>query len=161
MIYVNKPLCTGCGECVEVCPSGAIHLEQGLAVIDQAECTECQVCLEACPLGAILSVSEPAEEKAVVPAELPMPEVIRIQLPHAAPHAAVEVAPAPRRARVLPVVAGALVYVGRELPRILPALLDALGRRMNQPAGTSRTPSKQSASGSGGGRRRRRRGQGR
>ena len=85
MMYVDETRCTGCGECVEVCPTDAIRLERGMAVIDQAECTECEVCLGACPEGAILSVSEPVAEEAGLPAVRPAPEVIRIRVPPLAP----------------------------------------------------------------------------
>ncbi len=136
MIYVDETRCTGCGECVEVCPTDAIRLERGVAVVDQAECTECEVCLGACPEGAILSVSEPVAEEAGLPAVRPAPEVIRIRVPPLAPlgaglaeRRASEVATVPWRTRVLPVVGAALAFVGRELPRIVPAVLDALERR--------------------------------
>jgi len=129
MMYMDETRCTGCGECVEVCPTDAIHLEKGVAVIDQAECSECEVCLGACPEGAILSVSEPVAEEAGLPAVRPVPEVIRIRVPPLAERRASEVATVPWRARVLPVVGAALAYVGRELPRIVPAVLDALERR--------------------------------
>lgn len=167
MMYVDETRCTGCGECVEVCPTDAIRLERSVAVVDQAECTECEVCLGACPEGAILSVSEPVAEEAGLPAVRPAPEVIRIRVPPLAPlgaglaeRRASEVAPVPWRARVLPVVGAALAYVGRELPRIVPAVLDALERRpTRQPEVPDRTPTERisAGGGSGGGRRHRQR----
>jgi len=161
MIQVNEPLCTGCGVCVELCPSEAIHLRQGLAVIDQAKCTECETCLEACPQGAIFGVREGASEKAVLPAGQRRPEVIRVRSPQVAAAQPVATPHAARGTGVLPAVAGVVALVGRELPRILPALLDALERRTTtQPPAASHAPSKQAATGkngAGGQRRRRRR----
>lgn len=52
---VNADECSGCGTCVDECPSEAITLdeEKGLAVVDQDECVECGACEEACPNQAI------------------------------------------------------------------------------------------------------------
>jgi ferredoxin len=54
---VNKEECTGCGTCVEECPSEAITIdeEQGCAVVDEDECVDCGACEEACPSQAIRS----------------------------------------------------------------------------------------------------------
>jgi NAD-dependent dihydropyrimidine dehydrogenase PreA subunit len=52
---VNADECSGCGSCVDECPSEAITLdeEKGCAVIDNDECVECGACEEACPNQAI------------------------------------------------------------------------------------------------------------
>jgi ferredoxin len=45
--------CVGCGMCVEdVCFIDAIHLEDGIAVIDE-DCRGCGHCVDVCPEGAI------------------------------------------------------------------------------------------------------------
>jgi hypothetical protein len=59
MVFVNEDRCTGCGLCVEACPTGAISVIDGVARIEQALCRECEVCLSACPTGAISAVREP------------------------------------------------------------------------------------------------------
>jgi ferredoxin-type protein NapF len=43
--------CTGCGKCVEHCPTGIIGLVDGLPALDftVAECTFCGACAENCP----------------------------------------------------------------------------------------------------------------
>ena len=40
MYQVNETACTGCGDCVEACPAGAIALVAGRARIDDATCAE-------------------------------------------------------------------------------------------------------------------------
>ena len=44
--------CAACGECVEICPVGAISMNHKGAEIN-ADCRGCGICLEACPLDAI------------------------------------------------------------------------------------------------------------
>src|SRR5674536_125635 len=45
-------LCTQCGECAQVCPTGAIYQrEDGAYIIDANECTGCYACVDACPEG--------------------------------------------------------------------------------------------------------------
>lgn len=50
---VNLEECTGCGECVDVCPVECIALNDEKAVIDEEECTDCGVCVDTCPTEAI------------------------------------------------------------------------------------------------------------
>jgi electron transfer flavoprotein alpha subunit len=49
---VDEDKCTGCGECVEVCPVEAIDLIDDLAQVND-ECTLCTLCVDACPEEAI------------------------------------------------------------------------------------------------------------
>lgn len=60
MFYVNSDKCVGCGTCVESCPAGAIHLRNGVAVIDRALCYDCGACAVVCSSGAIRAVEVPA-----------------------------------------------------------------------------------------------------
>lgn len=53
MYTVDEEECTGCGVCLEHCPSGAIEMHGRVAEIDQALCTSCGSCCEACPQEAI------------------------------------------------------------------------------------------------------------
>jgi len=50
---VNKEECTGCGSCVEVCPSEAITMDDDVAVVNPEECTECGACVDECSSEAI------------------------------------------------------------------------------------------------------------
>ncbi len=45
--------CVGLGDCMDVCKFDAIHIENGIAVIDQNKCTACGLCQKACPRGVI------------------------------------------------------------------------------------------------------------
>ncbi|MBN2024363.1 MAG: 4Fe-4S binding protein [Pirellulales bacterium] len=50
---VDKEKCTGCGECVESCPLGAIELQDDVAVVDPETCGDCGACVDVCPVEAI------------------------------------------------------------------------------------------------------------
>ncbi|MEL9990173.1 MAG: 4Fe-4S binding protein [Thermoproteus sp.] len=43
----------GCSECVDVCPTGAIKIQEKSVSIDPQKCTECGICISACPTGAL------------------------------------------------------------------------------------------------------------
>jgi ferredoxin len=53
--YIDETRCTGCGQCVPLCPMGAIHLGFEVSSIGPHECSECGTCLRAnvCPEDAI------------------------------------------------------------------------------------------------------------
>jgi NAD-dependent dihydropyrimidine dehydrogenase PreA subunit len=55
-VWIDVARCTGCGECVSICPVAAIALADGKARIDEATCTGCGACVRACPEGAIQPV---------------------------------------------------------------------------------------------------------
>jgi ferredoxin len=50
---VNPNICQGCGACAKTCPTGAIKVEDGKAIIDQTLCNQCGACVTVCPYGAI------------------------------------------------------------------------------------------------------------
>ncbi|MCD8067280.1 MAG: 4Fe-4S binding protein [Lachnospiraceae bacterium] len=45
--------CLGCGDCTAVCRYDAIHVVNGVAVVDPAKCVGCRDCTYACPRGLI------------------------------------------------------------------------------------------------------------
>lgn len=53
-ITVDTDLCTGCGTCVENCPSEVYELVDNVStVVNPEECIECLACEEQCPEEAI------------------------------------------------------------------------------------------------------------
>ena len=50
---INPEKCEGCGDCVDWCPTGAVALVDGKAVVVNAEaCSYCTDCEAVCPNGA-------------------------------------------------------------------------------------------------------------
>ncbi|MGB7605179.1 MAG: Fe-S cluster domain-containing protein [Lutisporaceae bacterium] len=45
--------CTGLGTCVKACPFDAIHVVNGVAVVDEEKCTACKKCIAVCPKNII------------------------------------------------------------------------------------------------------------
>ncbi|RLF22067.1 MAG: 4Fe-4S ferredoxin [Thermoprotei archaeon] len=55
---VDHELCTGCGLCQSVCPTGVFEIKDGKAwVVKPEECIECESCVTNCPMQAIKLVS--------------------------------------------------------------------------------------------------------
>lgn len=49
-----KAACLGCGDCVNVCPYGAIEVnDRHVAVVNSIKCTGCGKCLQSCPNNLI------------------------------------------------------------------------------------------------------------
>jgi len=73
---VDKSKCIGCTICVKSgkCPTDAIEMKNGKAVIDPTKCIDCGICAMQCPVVAIHEVeyvdsSAIVEEEIVVEAE--------------------------------------------------------------------------------------------
>jgi len=101
---------------VEVCPRGALYLEDGIAHVRTERCTGCEACVDACPVHAIYVVSEP---DVPAPAEQRVPNVAR----------GTAALPA-RPAWVLGL--GAVVSAAG---RLLPAIVDVAGALLAQRSG--------------------------
>jgi NAD-dependent dihydropyrimidine dehydrogenase PreA subunit len=145
MIFIDEDKCTGCGDCLEVCPEeGAIVLQEEKAIINRELCTNCAACMPACSEGAIYEV-----EAAPVAAEREQPAQVTKQ-------------PAVSRAR--PAIVSTLVAAA-------PLAVDAVvglarrwleGRSVARRTGGQAEPGRGDQAGPGaGGRRRRQRGRGR
>jgi NAD-dependent dihydropyrimidine dehydrogenase PreA subunit len=52
-IFVNPEKCKLSGECMRICPRGAISVRGDKAAIDQEKCDLDGICIAACPNGAI------------------------------------------------------------------------------------------------------------
>ena len=51
---INIEKCTGCGECVEVCPVDVYELQdEKSTVVNGEECLGCESCVEVCETEAI------------------------------------------------------------------------------------------------------------
>jgi heterodisulfide reductase subunit A len=69
---IDPALCTGCGNCPQVCPMAAIRLEKrdgilSLSEVDELRCFGCGNCVVVCPAKAI---SLPGWDDAVIPAQI-------------------------------------------------------------------------------------------
>ncbi len=53
---VCKNACIACRKCEKICPEGAIVVKDNLARIDYEKCTGCGICVEGCPTGCLHSV---------------------------------------------------------------------------------------------------------
>jgi Fe-S-cluster-containing hydrogenase component 2 len=57
-VYEVK-VCTQCGDCAAVCPSGAIKQnERGAYYVDFTECNLCEACVPVCPEGVMFVRAE-------------------------------------------------------------------------------------------------------
>lgn len=59
--------CLGCGDCVEACQFGAIHMnpESGLPEVDKNKCTACGACAKACPRH-LIEIRQVDDQKATM-----------------------------------------------------------------------------------------------
>lgn len=52
--YIDPVLCTGCGDCMDVCPANCIEGKIGyIHMIDEFDCTKCGKCINICEEGAV------------------------------------------------------------------------------------------------------------
>ena len=51
-VHLDAQKCTGCTTCLRRCPTEAIRVRDGKAVINQARCIDCGECIRVCPQNA-------------------------------------------------------------------------------------------------------------
>ena len=145
-IRIDKERCNGCGSCVEACPTGAMSLMNGAAVIDYALCAQCEACIDVCPSGAITAL---VDTSMVVQQPAAMSNVTKAR---------------PILTRPQPWLSSALVFAGQTiLPRLVDVLITAVEHKLAQPtmqnvSSTSIPPRRLAGRGRGQRRRARRRG---
>ncbi len=59
---VDADQCVACGECMSVCPTGAITVDE-VARVDPSRCRGDGICVEQCPVSAIRLVERPARKE--------------------------------------------------------------------------------------------------
>ncbi len=52
-LNVDEPRCIGCSRCMKICPTEAIRIHGGKAMIQEHRCIDCGRCYEVCPAQAI------------------------------------------------------------------------------------------------------------
>ncbi len=66
-LKVDTEKCFGCTHCMKICPTEAIRVVGGKAVIDEARCVDCGNCLRACPVDAICVIHDSLRQIASYP----------------------------------------------------------------------------------------------
>jgi NAD-dependent dihydropyrimidine dehydrogenase PreA subunit len=52
---IDEALCTGCGDCIIVCPTDVLALADEIAILAKPDaCNYCGACETVCPVGAIV-----------------------------------------------------------------------------------------------------------
>ena len=60
-VHLDEHKCTGCTTCLRHCPTEAIRVRDGHAVIDEARCIDCGECIRVCPHKAKKAVCNTLE----------------------------------------------------------------------------------------------------
>ena len=52
-LIIDLEKCTGCGSCVDACPSEALSMDDDKVSVDQDACIDCGACVDECPVAAL------------------------------------------------------------------------------------------------------------
>jgi len=72
-ITIDADLCTRCGRCVAICPSGNLY-EEGGGIHTRGSCILCVRCYNFCPVQAVLYMGKRHKSRRGVPYRGPVPE---------------------------------------------------------------------------------------
>jgi len=61
-LRIDEEKCNGHMKCMRVCPTQAIRVRNGKAIIKEEKCIDCGECITACPTGAIVPLTDPFGE---------------------------------------------------------------------------------------------------
>ncbi len=61
-IKFREDICIGCSHCMNVCPTEAIRVAHGKALMHPNRCVDCGECYRVCPVGAIIVEQDDFEE---------------------------------------------------------------------------------------------------
>ncbi len=135
-IWLDVTRCTGCGACVEICPTSALTLVEGKAHLDDALCKGCEACIQACPAGALQAVLEIE----AVPLAPRVPEYVSLSSPVAPSVPAVSSAPiSPRVGLLATVIAAGTQLAVQAAPLILQGVVHLLLRPRGMASGLGHT----------------------
>ncbi len=70
-VTLNRDLCVGCTNCIKGCPTEAIRVRDGKAVIDEIRCIDCGECIRICPHHAKSAVTDSFPDLTVPHADHP------------------------------------------------------------------------------------------
>ena len=63
-VFLDASRCTGCTTCLRHCPTEAIRIRDGRAVINEGRCIDCGECIRTCPQKAKKAVCSRLEDMA-------------------------------------------------------------------------------------------------
>lgn len=77
-VVLDEDKCKGCTTCIRNCPTQAIRVRNGKAVIIQEKCIDCGECIRVCPHNAKSAITDPVDiiKKYSYTVALPAPTVI-------------------------------------------------------------------------------------
>ncbi len=61
-VVLDEDKCIGCTNCIKRCPTQAIRVKDGKAVIIKERCIDCGECIRVCPQNAKKSITDPLEK---------------------------------------------------------------------------------------------------